>query len=106
MSRKTENTGFICAHCSAEVVPLTNGSYRNHCPYCLYSLHVDDLPGDRSIECRGLMKPIGIRYHGKKGWQIIHCCQSCGAEKVNRIAVDTVQPDNQEKISRLLLGSV
>ena len=44
VSRKTENTGFICVHCSAEVNPLTNGSYRNHCPYCLYSVHIDDCP--------------------------------------------------------------
>lgn len=91
MSMKTENTGFICAWCGAAVSPLTNGSYRNHCPHCLYSLHVDNLPGDRSSNCIGLMKPVGIRYHGKKGWQIIHRCKKCGAEKVNRIAPDDIK---------------
>ena len=88
MSRKTENTVFVCAHGGAEVIPLTNGSYRNHCPICLFSLHVDNQPGDRSNDCRGLMKPIGGRYHSKKGWQIIHRCQKCGMEKLNRIAPD------------------
>ena len=106
MSKKTENTGFICAYCGKQIQPLTNGSYRNHCPFCLYSLHVDNLPGDRVSDCRCLMKPVGIRYNGKKGWQIIHRCQKCGAEKVNRAAFDTVQPDNQDEINKLMLGEI
>ena len=88
MSRKTENTGFVCVHCGAAVQPLTNGSYRNHCPTCFYSLHVDNQPGDRESDCKGFMKPVGIHFHSKKGWQIIHRCQKCGVEKVNRIAPD------------------
>ena len=91
MSRRTENTGFICAHCGAKVNPLTNGSYRNHCPRCLYSVHIDDMPGDRANDCLGLMKPIGVHNHSKKGWQIIHRCQKCGTEKVNRIASDDME---------------
>jgi len=88
VSRKTENTGFICAHCGADVNPLTNGSYRNHCPHCLYSVHIDDYPGDRANNCLGSMKPVGVRSHSKKGWQIVLRCQKCGAEKVNRAAPD------------------
>ncbi|MDR0326494.1 MAG: RNHCP domain-containing protein [Oscillospiraceae bacterium] len=88
MSRKTENTGFICAYCGADVQPLTNGSYRNHCPQCFYSIHIDDYPGDRASDCLGLMVPSGVRYHSKKGWQIVHRCQKCGVEKVNRTAPD------------------
>ncbi len=97
MSRKTENTGFICAYCGADVKPLTNGSYRNHCPICLYSIHVDNLPGDRASNCLGLMKPIGIRFNSKKGWQIIHHCKKCGTEKVNRIA-----PDDDETLNNMM----
>ena len=93
MSRKTENTGFTCVHCGELILPLTNGSYRNHCPFCLHSLHVDNQPGDRLNGCLGLMKPVGLKYHSKKGWQIVHRCQKCGIEKVNRTATDTVQPD-------------
>jgi len=104
VSKKTENTGFVCAHCGAEVEPLTNGSYRNHCPFCVYSLHLDDLPGDRNSICQGLMQPVGVRYNSRKGWQIVHRCQTCGVVKVNRAAVDTVQPDNQDTINRLMIG--
>ena len=89
--RKSENTGFVCACCGADVKPLTNGSYRNHCPFCLHSLHVDNLPGDRDNDCRGMMKPVGIRYNGKKGWQIVHRCQKCGTEKLNRTASDDIE---------------
>ena len=91
MSQKTENTGFTCAYCSNEVTPLTNGSYRNHCPSCLCSLHVDDKPGDRQNDCHGLMMPISIHNHSKKGWQILHKCQKCGAEKLNRSAPDDIE---------------
>ncbi len=38
--------GFVCAHCGQTVEPLGYTS-RNHCPHCLYSLHVDIHPGDR-----------------------------------------------------------
>ena len=102
MSRKTENTGFICAHCGAEIMPLTNGSYRNHCPYCLYSIHMDYMPGGRSNGYLGLMKPVGVRYNGKKGWQIVHRCLKCGMVKVNLIAMDTAQPDDQNLIRKLM----
>lgn len=92
MSRKEENSGFICDHCGNEVLPLTNGSYRNHCPFCLYSRHVDSKPGDRQHTCGGLMQPIAIK-PSKKGLQILHQCLRCGEIKPNRIAESTVQSD-------------
>ncbi len=94
MSRREENAGFVCEHCGARVVPLTNGSYRNHCPSCLYSKHVDEAPGDRRSTCHGLMRPIGLVYKRKKGYQIVHQCLKCGVIRVNKVAVDTVQPDD------------
>ena len=51
-SRRAENTGFECGHCRSAVPANSDGHYRNHCPYCLWSLHVDDLPGDRASSCR------------------------------------------------------
>jgi hypothetical protein len=51
-------------------------------------MHLDNKPGDRGNDCRGLMKPVEIRYNGKKGWQIIQKCQKCGTEKINRTAPD------------------
>lgn len=94
MSRKNENTSFQCENCGVEVQPLTNGSYRNHCPVCLYSKHLDIKPGDRLSECKGLMKPTGIDYRAKKGYQIIHQCLKCKKIQKNKIAVDTLQEDN------------
>lgn len=81
-------------NCKAEVLPLTNGSYRNHCPECLCSVHVDILPGDRNNTCLGLMKPIELDYNAKKGYVIVHQCEKCGAIKRNKCATDTIQKDN------------
>ncbi|WP_106767119.1 RNHCP domain-containing protein [Paenibacillus faecalis] len=94
MSRKLENTSFQCEKCSAEVSPLTNGSYRNHCPFCLYSKHLDNKTGDRLSQCKGLMKPIALDYSAKKGYQIIHQCIKCKKTHKNKVATDTIQEDN------------
>ena len=80
---------FTCCRCGREVVPSGAGSnHRNHCPNCLYSLHVDVIPGDRASDCGGHMEPIAVwvRYHGE--WAIIHRCVRCGALSSNRIAAD------------------
>lgn len=61
------NNGFVCENCGCKVRPLTKGGYRNHCPHCLYSKHVDINPGDRASECGGLMEPVGVFLTGKKG---------------------------------------
>jgi len=80
---------FVCDHCQADVAPLENGSYRNHCPKCLWSKHVDkDGPGDRASECKSLMKPVGVDYRKKKGWMIVHQCEACGKEIPNMTACD------------------
>lgn len=101
MSKKEENVHFICTNCKNHVLPLENGSYRNHCPFCLASIHVDNKPGDRKSLCRGLMIPCKLIYKGNKGWQIIHKCKKCGHEKANKIAEGCVQPDDWEFIIRL-----
>ena len=103
MSRKSENTGFICENCGKSVKALKNGSYRNHCPYCLYSKHVDNLPGDRASECGGMMEPIGILYKpNKKGYQIKHRCLRCGKEVFNIAAQEDEQGDNFDLILALM----
>jgi RNHCP domain len=81
---------------------LTNGSYRNHCPDCLWSLHIDEhRPGDRHSECWGPMRPVAVRHHSAKGYQLVHRCERCGATSVNRVAVDTEQPDDWALICEL-----
>lgn len=101
MGKKEENTPFICVICNQHVRPLENGSYRNHCPFCLGSIHVDNMPGDRSSTCHGVMVACRLKYSGKKGWQIIHRCQRCCVEKANKIAEEGSQSDDWEKLIKL-----
>jgi hypothetical protein len=105
MSRRAENTGFTCEQCGKAVEPVSDGSYRNHCPFCLYSKHVDNEPGDRLSTCGGLMEPVGATYHTKKGYQIRHRCLTCGAEQLNKAALETVQPDDFDLLIRLVSTS-
>ena len=100
------NTGFVCAHCGAEVAPLTNGSVRNHCPKCLWSKHVDVSPGDRASDCGAPMRPVGAEQSGKKGWIIRHRCEACGFEGRNKAALDDPrQPDSFEALIQLASGT-
>ncbi|HAU33969.1 MAG TPA: RNHCP domain-containing protein [Lysinibacillus sp.] len=93
LSRKTKNTAFHCEQCGIDVTPLNNGSFRNHCPHCLYSKQLDIVPGDRANPCKGLMKPITIDYSSKKGYQLVHQCTKCGHQSRNKVAVDCTQED-------------
>ena len=101
MSRHTENTGFTGALCGHAIEPLTTGRYRNHCPFCLHSLHVDIMPGDRHNTCHGLMEPLKVR-SGKKGFQIVFRCKRCGTTNVNRIAEHTQQPDDIDRLVAIM----
>jgi hypothetical protein len=92
---------FRCAHCH-NLVPSTHivsgVNNRNHCPYCLWSFHLDlFVAGDRLSACKGQMKPIGLTM--KKGrnkyrlgvggeLMLIHHCIECGTLSINRIAAD------------------
>ena len=78
--------GFICENCHKEVSPLGYTS-RDHCPFCLYSKHVDINPGDRNNTCKGLLKPIGIEKY-KDTYKIIYKCLNCNQEHKNIIAKD------------------
>lgn len=95
------NNAFECEHCGATVHPLTNGSVRNHCPFCLHSKHVDVFPGDRASDCLGPMEPVRVEQHSKKGWMIVHRCLTCGFEGRNKAALDDAQPDSWDRIIEL-----
>jgi DNA-directed RNA polymerase subunit RPC12/RpoP len=99
--RFTKNdAGFVCTHCGRRVEPLGYSS-RNHCPFCLWSLHVDVLPGDRANECRGEMEPVRVELSPKKGYVIVHRCTRCGELHRNKAANEApVQPDSM----RLLIA--
>lgn len=70
-------------------MPTGSGTrHRNHCPACLYSMHLDATPGDRSSDCNALMEPIAVWVRSGGEWAIIHRCTECGSLSSNRIAAD------------------
>lgn len=96
------NEGFICERCGAPVSALARGGFRNHCPQCLWSKHVDIVPGDRRAECAGLMEPVAVETDAKRGWMIVHRCARCGATRRNRAALqDPRQPDDASALMAL-----
>ena len=100
------DSGFICAACGKEVEPLGYTS-RNHCPFCLCSLHVDVNPGDRANDCQGILRPRQVLPDARRGYIIIHKCERCGAVVRNRAAHEAkVQPDDMSLIIRLTAGEI
>jgi len=80
---------FRCAHCRLDVSTSAPGTaHRNHCPYCLWSRHVDDDPGDRASDCLASMEPIAITVRKDGEWVLIHRCNGCGELSSNRVAGD------------------
>lgn len=47
---------------------------------------MDENPGDRMSECKGLMEPVSAEPDAKKGYIIIHKCTECGAIRRNKAA--------------------
>ena len=88
--------------------------YRNHCPFCLKSKHLDlKKSGDRESECQGVMNPIGLtlKHEGKKNkygkekrgeLMVIHECEKCKKISINRIAGD----DNPDTILNVFKKSL
>ena len=91
---------FICENCGMKVSKL-NYSARDHCPFCLYSKHVDIYPGDRANTCMGLLKPIGIEKH-KNTYKIIYKCSKCNQSHKNIMAAD----DNYDLIIKLSVTNI
>ena len=89
-SRASEDEAFKCKQCRRFIGALPSGGHhRNHCPFCLYSLHVDDRrTGDRQSICRSRMQPIGSFQRRNGEHVLVHLCLGCGFERFNRIAAD------------------
>ena len=77
---------FVCENCG-KLVGKLNYTTRDHCPYCLYSKHVDINPGDRANPCKGLLKPIGIEKY-KDTYKILYKCEKCHELHKNVMAND------------------
>lgn len=86
---------FTCENCHKKIEKL-NYTARDHCPYCLYSKHVDILPGDRQNTCHGLLKPIDIEKY-KNTYKIIYKCLKCNQIHKNIMAND----DNFNEVIKL-----
>jgi hypothetical protein len=96
-----QEAGFKCAHCHYHVIASPGYSgvqNRNHCPYCLWSRHLDLYkPGDRLSACKGRMQPVGLtlkrilkKYNRPHQGELmlVHLCTECGKISANRIAAD------------------
>lgn len=100
MSRPQSFGDFRCAHCghivsSAHLLSRVNN--RNHCPYCLWSRHLDLYSaGDRLSACKAPMQPLALtakrsrnKYgRGRGELMLVHLCTDCGDVSLNRIAAD------------------
>ena len=67
----------------------------------LCSKHVDVLPGDRSEDCKGILRPIQVEINNKKGYVIVYKCDKCGAIRKNKAAND----DNEDLIIKLTVNN-
>lgn len=105
---------FVCNKCGKKVDFEAIGTKnRNHCPFCLWSLHVDKkTPGDRYDTCRGMMRPTGLTFkdegvdkYGKKRQgeiMAVHECTVCGKISINRLAGD----DESKKVLEVLKNTI
>ena len=106
---------FKCLHCgnlvsTAQMMSGVNN--RNHCPYCLWSCHLDlFVAGDRLSACKEKMKPIGLTMKKSRNkyrpasvgeLMLIHLCIDCHTLSINRIAAD----DDTEAILTLFQDSL
>jgi hypothetical protein len=104
---------FRCKHCHHHIStdPMLSGvNNRNHCPYCLYSRHLDLYQaGDRLAACKEKMRPVALalkqtrkKYgHNQGELMLVHQCVECGSISINRIAAD----DDAETILRIYHNS-
>jgi hypothetical protein len=85
---------FACLHCGR----LVHGDgYTNHCPYCLWSRHVDEEhPGDRAAICGAAMEPIAAMTEGN-GMVVVQRCTGCGLVWRNKVS----RADDREAVLAL-----
>ena len=92
---------FRCGNCGALVSSmhmLSAVNNRNHCPYCLWSCHLDWYSaGDRLSACKAKMKPVGLTLKKSRNkyqvdprgeLMLVHICADCNSVSINRIAAD------------------
>src|SRR5690349_4243436 len=106
---------FHCENCGALVSSmnmLSGVQNRNHCPYCLWSRHLDLYSaGDRLSACKAGMKPIGLTMKKSRNkyqlsprgeLMLVHACTECESISINRIAAD----DDPEQVLAIFRSSL
>lgn len=113
MTTRSSNSEFRCIHCGYYVSALRlvcGVNNRNHCPYCLWSRHLDlFVAGDRLSACKAPMRPIGLtmkpsrnKYAPSGGeLMLVHICEDCEQVSINRIAAD----DDAESLVEIFSNS-
>jgi hypothetical protein len=97
-TRARRSGTFRCRHCRLDVSTEAPGTaHRNHCPNCLWSRHLDVVPGDRAAGCAAAMEAIAVCVRADGEWALVHRCTGCSAVRLNRIAGD----DNPLALMRL-----
>lgn len=95
------NETFVCGNCG-HTVPLATSTCRDHCPRCLFSVHVDNNPGDRAAECGAKLRPVAYSQKKGKGIMIHYRCEACGMEKRNMfLEHDKNESDSLEALLKL-----
>ncbi|OGI27194.1 MAG: hypothetical protein A2359_01545 [Candidatus Moranbacteria bacterium RIFOXYB1_FULL_43_19] len=86
--------GFVCKKCGAKV---RGNGYTDHCPVCLWGLHVDVNPGDRAAGCRGMMEPVRAEVKSGK-YLLYYICKECG----HKFRVKSAPEDNLYAVTKLI----
>ncbi|MFA6447106.1 MAG: RNHCP domain-containing protein [Patescibacteria group bacterium] len=90
---------FKCENCGQEV----KGNGRtSHCPKCLWSKHMDDVPGDRASECKGMMRPVGVWVKKGEAVKIQHKCEKCNFRRMAPVAKE----DDRELLIKISVADV
>ena len=113
MTPRLVNRDFRCSNCGNYILVLPSISAvnnRNHCPYCLWSRHLDLVTaGDRLSACKAPMQPLGLtmkpgrnRYAQTGGeLMLVHACVGCSRLSINRIAAD----DDADRLLEIFFAS-
>ncbi|MDE1811177.1 MAG: RNHCP domain-containing protein [Candidatus Micrarchaeota archaeon] len=95
-SRNKED--FKCRNCGAQV---KGTGYTDHCPRCLYSMHMDVNPGDRKAACHGMMRPASASADRKGFFTIYYVCTKCWA----KVSCRAAEEDDSELLHKLMSSS-
>ncbi len=91
--------GFTCSTCR-RTTPPHGRTARDHCPFCLWSEHVDVIPGDRAAGCGGRLEPVAVEKRGGR-FMIHYRCARCATARVNQAVLDGEPPDDWERVVAL-----